>query len=156
MYNTAMDIRTIAVNRAASHEYFIEEAYECGVVLDGAEVKSVRGGKINLKDGFCLVANGEMFLKNVHISLYSGAGKFNSREEKRDRKLLLKKREIASIAGKVSQKGYALVPLKVYFKSALIKVEIGLCRGKHVYDKKQTLKEKDIKRNAEREIKEYR
>ena len=146
----------MAVNRIATREYFIEETYECGVVLDGAEVKSVRGGKINLKDGFCLIAGGEVFLKNVHISLYSGAGTFNSREEKRDRKLLLKKHEIAKIAGKVSQKGYALIPLKVYFKSALIKVEIGLCRGKHTYDKKQTLKEKDIRRKAEREIKEYR
>ena len=151
-----MNIRTIAVNRAASHEYFIDETYECGVVLDGAEVKSVRGVKINLKDGFCLVANGEVFLKNVHISLYSGAGTFNSREEKRDRKLLLKKHEIAKIAGKVSQKGYTLVPLRAYFKNALIKVEIGLCRGKHTFDKKQTLKEKDIKRKAEREIKEYK
>lgn len=151
-----MNVRTIAVNKIASHEYFIDETYECGIVLDGAEVKSVRGGKVNLKDGFCLIAGGEAFLKNTHISLYGGAGKFNSHEEKRDRKLLLKKAEIARIAGKVSQKGYTLVPLKMYFKDALIKVEIGLCRGKHTYDKKQTLKEKDLSRKAEREIKEYR
>ena len=149
-------LKTVAVNKAASHEYFIDEKYECGVVLEGAEVKSVRAGKVNLKDGFCLVANGEMFHKNVHISLYGGAGSFKRRDEKRDRKLILKKAEIGRISGNVSQKGYTLAPLKIYFKNALVKVEIGLCRGKHTYDKKQTLKEKDLTRNAEREIKEYR
>ena len=147
-----MNIKTIAVNKIASHDYFIDETYECGVVLEGAEVKSIRGGKVNLKDSFCLIAGGEVFMKNAHISVFDGAGKFNSREEKRDRKLLLKKAEIARIAGK----GYALIPLKMYFKEALVKVEIGLCRGKHTYDKKQTLKEKDLSRKAEREIKEFR
>ena len=151
-----MNIKTIAVNKIASHDYFIDETYECGVVLEGAEVKSIRGGKVNLKDSFCLIAGGEVFMKNAHISVFDGAGKFNSREEKSDRKLLLKKAEIARIAGKVNQKGYALIPLKMYFKEALVKVEIGLCRGKHTYDKKQTLKEKDLSRKAEREIKEFR
>lgn len=151
-----MNFKTIAVNKIASHDYFIDETYECGVVLEGAEVKSVRGGKVNLKDSFCLISNGEVFMKNAHISVFDGAGKFNSREEKRDRKLLLKRAEISRIAGKVNQKGYALVPLKMYFKDALVKVEIGLCRGKHTYDKKQTLKEKDLSRKADREIKEFR
>ena len=155
-YNGFMNVKTIAVNKIALHDYFIDETYECGVVLEGAEVKSVRGGKVNLKDSFCLISNGEVFMKNAHISVFDGAGKFNSREEKRDRKLLLKRAEISRIAGKVNQKGYALVPLKMYFKDALVKVEIGLCRGKHTYDKKQTLKEKDLSRKADREIKEFR
>ena len=155
-YNGFMNVKTIAVNKIPSHDYFIDETYECGVVLEGAEVKSVRGGKVNLKDSFCLISNGEVFMKNAHISVFDGAGKFNSREEKRDRKLLLKRAEISRIAGKVNQKGYALVPLKMYFKDALVKVEIGLCRGKHTYDKKQTLKEKDLSRKADREIKEFR
>lgn len=150
-----MEIKVIANNKVAFHEYFVDETVEAGIVLEGAEVKSVRKGNVNLKDSFCLIAKGEVFLKNAHISVYDSAGSFNSRDAKRDRKLLLKKAEINKLSGKMAQKGYALVPLKLYFKESLIKVELGLCRGKHTYDKKQTLKEQDIKRNVERQLKEY-
>lgn len=149
-------VKDITVNRQARHEYFIDEVYETGIVLEGAEVKSVRAGSVNLKDSFCLISGNSVIVKQMHIAVYDRAGAFNSKDSKRDRKLLLHKEEIFKIAGKVNQKGYTLVPLKMYFKGSLIKMELGLCRGKHVYDKKQTLMEKDLKRSAEREIKNYR
>ena len=147
--------KDISVNRIAYHDYFVDEKYEAGIKLEGAEVKSLREGKVNLKDSFCLIAKNEIFLKNTHIAVYDNAGKFNNHDAKRDRKLLLKKAEIIKLSAKVSQKGYALIPLKLYFKDSLVKVELGLCRGKHTFDKKQSLKEKDIKRSAEREISNY-
>ncbi len=150
-----MNGKVIATNKNAYFEYFVEETFEAGIELEGAEVKSLRGGKVNMQDSFCLISSGQAYLKNMHIAIYDNAGKFNSRDSKRDRKLLLHKRQIAEIYGKVSQKGFAFVPLKLYFKDALVKVEVGLCRGKHTYDKKQVIKEKDIKIKAEREIKEY-
>ncbi len=148
--------KDIAVNRIAYHDYFVDEKYEAGIKLEGAEVKSLREGRVNLKDSFCLIAKNELYLKNSHIAVYDKAGKFNSSDAKRDRKLLLHKFEIIRLSAKVNQKGYALIPLKLYFKDSLIKVEIGLCRGKHTFDKKQALKEQDIKRNAEREINLYK
>lgn len=151
-----MNEKTIAKNKSAFFEFFVDETYEAGISLEGAEVKSLRGGKVNMEDSFCVISGGEAFIKNMHIATYDNAGKFNSRDSKRDRKLLLHKREIAQMAGKVNQKGFTLVPLKLYFKDALVKVELGLCRGKHTYDKKRSLKEKDIKISAERQIKEYR
>lgn len=147
--------KTIAENRAARHEYFIDETVETGIVLDGGEVKSVRCGSVNLKDSFCLVAGNAVFLKNAHIAVYDKAGAFNARDAKRDRKLLLHKKEILRLRQRVEQKGCTLVPLRLYYKDALIKVELGVCRGKHTYDKKKTLMEKDVRRKAEREIKEY-
>jgi len=150
-----MNGKTIATNKNAYFEYFVEETFEAGIELEGAEVKSLRGGKVNMQDSFCLVTAGQAYLKNMHIAVYDNAGKFNSRDSKRDRKLLLHKSEIAEITGKVNRKGYTLVPLKLYFKDALVKAELGLCRGKHTYDKKQVMKEKDVTRKAEREIKEY-
>ncbi len=150
-----MDGKVIAQNRAAGFEYFILERYEAGIVLDGAEVKSLRRGNVNLKDSFCLMYGGEMFIKNMHISVYDKGGAFNSKDAKRDRKLLLHKDEMIKINSAVAQKGLTLIPLKLYFKQALIKVELGLCKGKHTYDKKNTLKEKDLNREQEREIKNY-
>lgn len=148
-------MKLITENRQARHEYFIEETYQTGIVLEGSEVKSIRQGSVNLKDSFCLIANGEVFVKNMHIAVYDKSGAYNTRDSKRDRKLLLHKSEINRLIGKIGEKGYALIPLEVYFEGSLCKVKIGLCKGKHVFDKKATLKERDIKRSMEREIKNY-
>ena len=146
---------TIAVNKSASFEYFIEERYQAGIVLEGAEVKSLRAGKASLGESFCEIRGGEVFLKNMHIAVYDKSGAFNTRDARRDRRLLLHKAEISKIVGKVNERGYTLVPLKVYFSGSLVKVEVALCRGKHTYDKKQSLKERDIARDKDRQIKEY-
>ena len=151
-----MDEKTICLNRQASHEYFILERYEAGIVLEGSEVKSLRLGNVSLKDSFCIMQNNELVIKNMHIALYDKAGAFNTKDSKRDRKLLLHKEEILKINSKVSQKGLTLIPLKLYFKQALIKMELGLCQGKHTYDKKRSIMEKDIKRETERQIKNHR
>lgn len=148
-------MKIIAKNRTASFEYFIEDKYEAGIVLEGNEVKSLRQGNVNLNDSFCLVKNGQVTLENAHIALYEKTSAFDSRNTRRARKLLLHKNEIAKIAGKIREKGYTLVPLALYFKDALVKVEVALCRGKHTYDKKQALAERDRKRETERAIKEY-
>ncbi len=149
-------MKQIAYNRYANFEYFILEKFEAGIQLEGAEVKSLRAGNCNLKDSFCLVANGEAFVKNMHIPVYDKAGAFNSRESKRDRKLLLHKREIASLAGKLSVQGLTLVPLSIYFSGSLVKLEIALCKGKKTFDKKRTIAERDQKRALDRELKNYR
>ena len=151
-----MEEKIICQNRQASHEYFILERIESGIVLDGGEVKSVRLGNVNLKDSFCFITNGELFVKNMHIATYEKAGAFNTKNSKRDRKLLIHKAELVKIGSKISQKGLTLVPLKLYFKGALIKMELGLCQGKHTYDKKKATMEKDINRLAQREMKNYR
>jgi len=148
-------LKIVCENRAASFEYFIEERYEAGIVLEGAEVKSVRSGNCNLKDSFCFIRNGDVILKNMHIANYDKSGKFNSTDSKRDRKLLMHKQEIGKITGKINEKGYTLIPLEVYFKESLVKVQLGLCKGKHTYDKKKVKAEKDLKIYAERQIKEY-
>ena len=150
-----MEDKVICLNRAASHEYFILERIEAGIALDGGEVKSLRMGNCNLKDSFCSVHNGEMLIRNMFISVYDKATAFNEKNARRDRKLLLDRTEILKLKEKVEQKGLTLVPLKIYFKNALIKIELGLCRGKHTYDKKQSLKEKDLKREKERIMKNY-
>lgn len=150
-----MNEKVIAQNRIASHEYFILERIEAGIVLEGAEVKSIRAGKVNLRDSFCLYANNSIILKNMQISIYDKAGAFNSKDAKRDRKLLLNKEEILKLKAKVEQKGLTIVPLSLYYKQALIKVELGLCQGKHTYDKKRSTMEKDIQREKERLIKNY-
>ena len=151
-----MEEKVISTNRYASHEYFILEKIEAGIVLEGSEVKSLRVNGCNLKDSFCLLYNGELLLKNMHITVYDKAGAFNTKHARRDRKLLLHKEEILRLSSKVVQKGLTLVPLKIYFKQALVKVELGLCQGKHTYDKKRSLMEKDLKREKEREIKNYK
>ena len=148
-------MKIITENRVARFEYFIEETYTTGIVLEGAEVKSIRNGSVNLKDSFCTLYNGEIFIKNMHIAVYDKSGAFNSRDSKRDRKLLLRRSEINKLAGKVKEKGLTLIPLNLHFKGSLVKVSLGVCKGKHSYDKKDSLKEKDIKRSQEREIKEY-
>lgn len=151
-----MEEKIICQNRQASHEYYILERIEAGIVLDGGEVKSVRLNNVNLKDSFCFITGGELFVKNMHIATYEKAGAFNTKNSKRDRKLLVHKSELVKIGSKISQKGLTLVPLKLYFKGALIKMELGLCQGKHTFDKKKATMEKDIKRQTEREIKNYR
>ena len=151
-----MEENTICTNRVASHEYFIHDRIEVGIVLEGAEVKSLRRGSCNLKDSFCVIYNGEVYIKNMHIPLYDKSGAFNSRDSKRDRKLLLKKLEILRLKQKVEQKGFTIVPLRLYLKEALIKMELGVCQGKHTYDKKRDKMEKDLNRAKEREIKNYK
>lgn len=151
-----MQEKIICTNRAASHEYFILEKVEAGIVLEGSEVKSIRLGSVNLKDSFCLVQDGELFIKNMHVALYDNAGAFNTKDSKRDRKLLVHKDELIKLKAKVTQKGLTLVPLKLYFKQSLIKMELGVCQGKHTYDKKRSIMEKDIKRENERQLKNYR
>ena len=148
-----MDGKIIATNRVANHEYFILDRYETGIVLDGGEIKSLRGGNCNLRDSFCVFYDGEIFVKNMHISVYDKSGAFNSRDAKRDRKLLMHKAEIVRLSSKVAEKGLTIVPLKLYFKDALVKMEIGLCQGKHTYDKKKALMEKDILREKDRYLK---
>ena len=141
--------RDVAVNRRAYHDYFIDEKMEAGVMLTGPEVKSVRGGRANLRDGFVRIDRGEAWLENVHISPYVQANVLNQ-EPLRPRKLLLHRKEIASLIGKVKQKGYTLIPLRVYFARNHAKVEIGLARGKRQYDKREAIAARDAKREIER------
>ena len=146
-------MKIIATNKNASFEYFIEEKYEAGIVLQGNEIKSLRLGNVNMNDSFCFLREGEVCVKNMHIALYEKSDGFSTRDTRRDRTLLLHNHEIAKIAGKINRQGYTLVPLKLYFKDSLVKIEVALCRGKHTYDKKQTIAERDTKRAVEREIK---
>lgn len=145
--------KIVSVNRKARHDYFIEETYEAGIALVGTEVKSIRQGKINIKDGYAQVENGEVFLYNVHISPYEQGNIFN-RDPLRARKLLLHKNEIKKLIGYVQQKGYALIPLSFYLKNGLVKVELGVGIGKKKYDKRQVLAKKDAERRIEREFRE--
>ena len=147
-------MKVIAVNKSAFFEYFIEERYEAGIVLEGAEVKSLRSGKASLGESFCEIRGGEIYIKNMHIALYDKSGAFSTRDSRRDRKLLLHREEISKIVGRVNEKGFTLVPLKIYLKDALVKVEVALCKGKHTYDKKQALRERDEKRATDRAVKE--
>ncbi len=149
-------MKTITYNKYALYEYFVLEKYEAGIVLEGAEVKSLLAGNCNLKEAFCFIRNGEVTLKNAHIAVYDKAGAFSTKESKRDRKLLMHRYEIDKIVGKINEKGYTLIPLSLYFKDSLIKAEIALCKGKQNYDKKRTIAERDEKRALERQIKEYR
>ena len=149
-------MKQIAYNRYATYEYFIIEKFEAGIVLEGAEVKSLRAGNCNLKDSFCLLRGRELTLKNLHITLYDKAGAYSSKDSKRDRKLLMHKQELDRLAGKINEKGYTIVPLSLYFSGSLIKAEIALCKGKQNYDKKRTIAERDQRRALDREIKEYR
>lgn len=149
-------MKTITFNRQATHEYFILEKYEAGIVLDGSEVKSLRAGNANLKDSFCFIRNGELTMKNAHIAVYDKAGAFSNKESKRDRKLLMHRNEIDKIVGKINEKGLTLIPISLYFSGSLVKVEIALCKGKQNYDKKNTIAERDQKRALERQLKEFR
>ena len=149
-------MKIIAENREAYFEYFVEDKFEAGISLDGGEVKSIRAGNVSLKDAYCSVFRGEMWIKGMHIAVYDKGGSFNVKDSRRDRRLLLHKSEITKLLGKMQEKGYTVVPLKLYYKQALIKAVLGLCKGKHTYDKKQSLKEKDLDRSAARELKNYR
>ena len=141
--------RIIALNRKARHDYFVDETYEAGVSLFGTEVKSVREGAVNLKDSFCYVKNGETFAVGVRISPYEKGNIFN-RDPLREKKLLMHKREILRLLGKVGQEGVTLVPLSLYFKGSRVKVELGICRGKKLYDKREDLAKKQANRDIER------
>ncbi len=145
-------IKLIANNKKAYHDYFIDETYEAGISLHGTEVKSVRMGKCSVKESFIRIEKGEVIAYGMHISPYEKGNIFN-KDPLRPKKLLLHRHEINKIAGKIKEKGYTLVPLKVYFKGSLIKVEIGLARGKKLYDKRQDIARKDQRREVERKFK---
>ena len=142
-------IKIVAQNKKAYHDYFIDETYEAGIVLVGSEVKSVRGGKISFADSFVSIKDGQAILENFYIAPYEKGSYFNL-ESRRDRALLLNKREIDRLRAMVERKGYTIVATKMYFKHSLVKLELGLARGKHNYDKRQALKEKQLDREAER------
>ena len=147
--------KLVCVNRQARHNYFIDETYEAGMVLVGSEVKSLRDGKANLSDSYAQIRKGEAFLINFHISPYPGANQFNH-EPTRTRKLLLNAREIDRLTGKTKERGLTVIALKVYFKNGRAKVEIGLGRGKKLYDKRDTLKRKNAERDIERSLRTRR
>lgn len=144
--------KLISNNKKAYHDYFIEEKYEAGISLAGTEVKSLRMGKCSLKESFIRVENGELFIYGMHISPYEKGNIFN-KDPLRVRKLLLHRHEINRIAGQMTQKGYTIVPLQVYFKGSLVKIEIALARGKKIYDKRQDIAKKDMRREAEKDFK---
>lgn len=151
---TRMETKTIAENRKAFHEYFVEESAEAGIELCGTEVKSLRAGTVNLRDAWCAVENGELIIKGLHISPYEQGNIFN-RDPRRERRLLMHKREIMRWYGMLrQQQGLTLIPLSLYFKGSRVKVQVGLCRGKKLYDKREDAARKDMKREAERALKE--
>ncbi len=145
-------IKLIANNKKAHHDYFIEDTYEAGIALAGTEVKSLRMGKCSLKESFIKDSRGELFIYGMHISPYEKGNIFN-KDPLRVRKLLLHRYEINKLMGKVSAKGYTIVPLQVYFKGSLVKVQIGLAKGKKLYDKRETMAKNDLRRETEREFK---
>ncbi len=149
-----METKLLAQNKKARHDYFIEETYECGIELVGTEVKSLRAGQVNLKDSYASVTNGEVFVKQMHVSPYEKGNIFN-RDPMRVRKLLLHKAEIRKLIGKTKEAGYALIPLKVYLKGPRIKLELALARGKKNYDKRAAEAERAAKRSIDRHMKEY-
>ncbi len=147
--------KIVAQNKKAWHDYFVEEKYEAGVALCGTEIKSIRRGAVNLKDSYCSFDKGEMFATGVHISPYEQGNRFNH-EPLRDKKLLMHKREIMKLQGLVQQKGYTLIPLSLYFSGSFVKMEIGLCRGKKLYDKRDADAERAANRTMDRHMKDSR
>lgn len=145
------DVKVVAVNRQAYHDYFVDETYEAGIALTGTEIKSIREGKVNLRGAFARVKNGEVWLEGSHIAVYA-QGTYMNHEPLRNRKLLLHRREINHLIGKVQTKGLTLIPLKLYLKGDHAKVEVGLCRGKKLYDKRDAIKERDAQREIERAV----
>ena len=145
--------KIITVNRKARHDYFVDETFECGIALVGTEVKSLRCGTVNLKDSFCQIIDGEIYVIGMHISPYEKGNIFN-RDPLRKRKLLMHKKEIMRLFGLVKRDGYALIPLSLYFKDSRVKLELGLCRGKKLHDKRDAMAEKDAKREMDRHLKE--
>ena len=145
--------RTVATNRKARHDYHIEESFEAGIVLTGSEIKSVRAGRVNLRDSYAIVRDGELWLINAHIAPYSPASRQNH-EPRRNRKLLMHRRQIDRLAGQVRERGYTLIPLRMYLRGGRAKVELALARGKRKYDKRQALAEREASRQIERALKE--
>lgn len=149
------NMKTIAQNKKARHDYFVEETYEAGIELCGTEVKSLRTGRVNLKDSWCSIVDGEIFVNGMHISPYEQGNIFN-RDPMRVRKLLMHKKEILKLYGTVKQTGYSLIPISLYFKDSKVKLQVGLCKGKKLYDKRADMAERSAKRDMERAIKEQR
>ena len=147
-------VKVMAKNQKARHEYFIEETFEAGIELVGTEVKSVRAGTLSLKEAWCQIKDGEMFIRQMHIAPYEKGNIFN-KDPLRPRRLLLHRREINRLYGKVKQDGYSIIPLSVYLKNARVKVEIALCRGKKLYDKRDDMANRDAKRQIERAMKNH-
>ncbi len=146
-------LKTVAQNKKARHDYFIEETYEAGIELFGTEVKSIRQGRVNLKDSWCSIDKGEIFVNGMHISPYEQGNIFN-RDPVRVRKLLMHKKEINRLYGVVKQTGYSLIPISLYFKDSRVKLQVGLCRGKKLYDKREDMAKRSAKRDIERALKE--
>ena len=146
-------IKIVAKNNKAYHDYFIEEKFEAGIELAGTEVKSIRQGNVNLKDSFCIIKDGQLSVLGMHISPYEKGNIFN-KDPRRTRRLLMHKREIMRLYGKVKQDGFALIPLSIYLKGSRVKVKVGLCKGKKLYDKRQAAAERDAKRQIDRAMKE--
>ncbi len=144
-------IKVISVNRQAYHEYFVERTIEAGISLVGTEIKSIREGKVNLRGSYAIVRNGELWLENAHIAVYEHGNRYNH-DPMRNRKLLLHRREIEQLQAKVATKGMTLIPLKLYLKGGRAKIELGLCRGKKLYDKREAIAERDVKRELERVV----
>lgn len=149
------NMKTIAQNKKARHDYFVEETYEAGIELCGTEVKSLRAGRVNLKDSWCSIVDGEIFVNGMHISPYELGNIFN-RDPMRVRKLLMHKKEILKLYGTVKQTGYSLIPISLYFKDSKVKLQVGLCKGKKLYDKRADMAERSAKRDMERAVKEQR
>ena len=147
-------IKNISQNKKAFHDYFVEEQYETGIVLSGTEVKSIRLGKVNLKDCYCSIEKGEIFVNGMHISPYEKGNIFN-KDPLRKRKLLMHKREISRLFGYVKQDGYSLIPLSMYFKGSKVKINLGLCKGKKLYDKREAIAKRDANREIDRHLKAY-
>lgn len=145
-------MKTIAQNKKARHDYFVEETYEAGIELCGTEVKSLRAGRVNLKDSWCSIVDGEIFVNGMHISPYEQGNIFN-RDPMRVRKLLMHKKEILKLYGTVKQTGYSLIPISLYFKDSKVKLQVGLCKGKKLYDKRADMQERSAKRDIERALK---
>ena len=149
------NVKSVAKNKKAGHDYFIDETYEAGIELFGTEIKSIRAGSVNLKDRWCEIKNGEIYVNGMHISPYEKGNIFN-RDPNRSRRLLMHKREILKLFGLVQQQGVALIPLELYFSGSRVKVSVGVCRGKKLYDKREDMARRDAKRDIERSLKEQR
>ena len=145
-------MKTIAQNKKARHDYFVEDTYEAGIELCGTEVKSLRAGRVNLKDSWCSIVDGEIFVNGMHISPYEQGNIFN-RDPMRVRKLLMHKKEILKLYGTVKQTGYSLIPISLYFKDSKVKLQVGLCKGKKLYDKRADAAQRDAKRSIDRAMK---
>ena len=152
MSEKSAGVKIIAQNKKAYHDFFVDEKYEAGIELFGTEVKSIRAGRVNIKESFCDIKDGEVFVLGMHISPYEQGNVFN-KDPLRPKKLLLHKKEILKLFGQVSQKGYTLVPLQIYLSRSRVKVEIGLCRGKKLYDKREDMARNDARRDMERAFK---